>query len=295
MRGRMKSILLPLLVYMISVFVFNEFLIYYVIISSCDWPHLKTTKENDTPLRTMVLADPHLLGEQYGHWFDKLRREWQMYRSYQTALQLLNPDVVFILGDLTDEGKWASSEQWNRYVHRAGEVFFTPKKIRLHMVMGNHDVGFHYDITQSKLNRFLISFQSKNVQVLNIQDNVFVLVNSMGLEEDDCNMCADVESRLQYVSRSLKCSQNKDAESDECATLPQYPPYKPILLQHFPLYRSSDALCQGEDASSGKEYEKYKEKWDVVSRDASTRVILLTYATWQLVARLFLISRMVQH
>ena len=77
-----------------------------------------------------------------------------MYRSYQTALQLLNPDVVFILGDLTDEGKWASSEQWNRYVHRAGEVFFTPKKIRLHMVMGNHDVGFHYDITQSKLNRY---------------------------------------------------------------------------------------------------------------------------------------------
>ena len=37
-------------------------------------------------------------------------REWQMERAFQTALWLLQPEVVFILGDIFDEGKWSSPE-----------------------------------------------------------------------------------------------------------------------------------------------------------------------------------------
>lgn len=37
-------------------------------------------------------------------------REWQMERAFQTALWLLQPEVVFILGDIFDEGKWSSSQ-----------------------------------------------------------------------------------------------------------------------------------------------------------------------------------------
>ena len=37
-------------------------------------------------LRAMFLADTHLLGRRQGHWFDKLRREWQMHRAFQTAM-----------------------------------------------------------------------------------------------------------------------------------------------------------------------------------------------------------------
>ena len=46
----------------------------------------------------MLLADTHLLGPYRGHWFDKLRREWQMHRAFQTAITLHKPEVVFILG-----------------------------------------------------------------------------------------------------------------------------------------------------------------------------------------------------
>lgn len=35
-------------------------------------------------------------------------REWQMERAFQTALWLLKPEIVFILGDIFDEGKWSS-------------------------------------------------------------------------------------------------------------------------------------------------------------------------------------------
>ena len=44
--------------------------------------------------------------------FDKLRREWQMHRGFVTATQLLKPDVTFFLGDLFDEGKWASEQDF---------------------------------------------------------------------------------------------------------------------------------------------------------------------------------------
>lgn len=33
-----------------------------------------------------------------------------MERAFQTALWLLQPEVVFILGDVFDEGKWSSSK-----------------------------------------------------------------------------------------------------------------------------------------------------------------------------------------
>lgn len=48
----------------------------------------------------MLLADVHLLGPYNGHWADKLKREWQMHRAFQTAIQLFHPKVVFILGKM---------------------------------------------------------------------------------------------------------------------------------------------------------------------------------------------------
>lgn len=33
-----------------------------------------------------------------------------MERAFQTALWLLKPEIVFILGDIFDEGKWSSQK-----------------------------------------------------------------------------------------------------------------------------------------------------------------------------------------
>ena len=35
-----------------------------------------------------------------------------MHRGFVTATQLLKPDVTFFLGDLFDEGKWASEQDF---------------------------------------------------------------------------------------------------------------------------------------------------------------------------------------
>ena len=73
----------------------NEFLIYYMVLSSCSYP-----KElpSGPSISAMALADTHLLGSRNGHWFDKLRREWQMHRTFQTAQTIFSPQHVFFLG-----------------------------------------------------------------------------------------------------------------------------------------------------------------------------------------------------
>lgn len=107
-----------LLICVLVIILFCEYIIYYVVIYECTWPLLndkdsfKNGKFIDKAqtLRVMILSDPHLLGSQNGHWFDKLRREWQMKRSFQTAMTFFRPEAVFILGDIFDEGMICSDE-----------------------------------------------------------------------------------------------------------------------------------------------------------------------------------------
>lgn len=92
----------------------------------------------------MLLADTHLLGPFKGHWFDKLRREWQMRRSFQSAVWLHQPDVVFILGDVFDEGQWVNGDYFEIYLRRFHDIFRAPRHIKVYSAVGNHDIGFHY-------------------------------------------------------------------------------------------------------------------------------------------------------
>lgn len=134
-------------------FFFCEYLIYYVVLIQCGWPTLDPRKEDptvsqagaiDKPVRAMFIADTHLLGSREGYWFDKLRREWQMYRAFQTMMIIHRPDVIFILGDIFDEGKWCDSTEFEDYVQRFHSLFYVPNDTYLYVVAGNHDIGFHY-------------------------------------------------------------------------------------------------------------------------------------------------------
>lgn len=152
-----------LLATLFGVILFNEFVVYYIVLYQvgnnicknqrskihwkvnanshfkCNWP----SQLNDS-VKAMILADTHLLGPFKGHWLDKLRREWQMYRTFQSAITIHQPDVVFILGDIFDEGQWVDDTYFQAYVHRFQILFRTSDQIPVYSAIGNHDVGFHY-------------------------------------------------------------------------------------------------------------------------------------------------------
>lgn len=247
-KSSIPFISLPLIVLFVC-----EYLIYVIVQFQCDWPRLG--KHGDG-LHVLFLADTHLLGPFKGHWFDKLRREWQMSTAFATAERLHSPDIVFFLGDVFDEGQWVDQKEYEEYVERFYRLFPTQNP---YVLVGNHDVGFHNIMSNYRtLERFYRSFNLSSSDILRIRGTTFVTLNSMAMENDGCSICKDAENRLKSISKSL------------------LPGEKPFLLQHFPLYRVSDSVCQGED--SAPEHEKtiqFRPKLDCLSKSSSNWLLQL--------------------
>ncbi|XP_005001283.2 metallophosphoesterase 1 isoform X5 [Cavia porcellus] len=298
-----KSLLIwKLMAVVLVALLFCEFLIYYLVIFRCAWPEVAVPapgREQVPVLRAMVLADTHLLGAVQGHWLDKLRREWQMERAFQTALWLLQPEVVFILGDIFDEGKWSSPQAWADDVGRFRKMFRHPAHVQLKVVAGNHDIGFHYwsrscftawcrqvaDCLGPQLLLLTSACRMSGYTVQRFEDVFssqrlfsrkgvnFVMVNSVAMEGDGCSICAVAETKLLEISQWLNCSREARGPS-LCRAGRRLPPSAPILLQHYPLYRASDANCSGPDAAPPDERTvPFTERYDVLSWEASQKLL----------------------
>ncbi|XP_076332462.1 metallophosphoesterase 1-like [Tachypleus tridentatus] len=260
-----------------------EVLIYYIVLLQCSWPTLDPLSaesgilpgQSHTPLRVMLLADTHLLGSRNGHWFDKLRREWQMHRAFQTALTIFSPDVIFILGDVFDEGLWCSDKEFSYYVNRYNSLFYAPEKTNRYVVVGNHDIGFHYSVSKHHKERFERAFNVSSVQFVVIQGNIFIMLNSMAMVGDGCSLCQEAEDQLREVAHFLRCTKGEaHFGCHRYGSLPSYS--RPVFLQHFPMYRESDAICSEPDSAPPLEKNlKFREHWECLSKQASDRIIKL--------------------
>ena len=123
---------IALVIFLILALIFYcEYMIYYLVLWRCKWPVLPKSNQQVSGYKTggkpilyaMFLADPHLLGTRLGHWFDKMRRELQMQRSFSTAYQYFQPEVIFFLGDILDEGKWCGAAEFKDYINRFDMLF----------------------------------------------------------------------------------------------------------------------------------------------------------------------------
>jgi hypothetical protein len=285
-------IIAPILV-IASVFLYNEYLIYYHTLFHCNFP---TLKKPDS-INVMLIADTHLLGSRNGHWFDKLRREWQQYRAYQTANFLLKPNYIIILGDLTDEGKWCGDKEWSYYVNRSKELFSVDETTtKLFILVGNHDVGFHYSLNDHLLQRFNRSFTKQFIDFHQLDDfgntNLnFVLINSMALQNDKCKFCKEAQLQLKQLNLTLNCIKDGDCKNmGKIYNINKNKKYtKPIVFTHFPLHRSSDKMCPFDiDSEPIDQSYNYKANHDCLSLDSTRQVQLLLLVFILLLFKCFL-------
>ncbi|XP_069587138.1 metallophosphoesterase 1 isoform X4 [Ranitomeya imitator] len=133
-------------------------------------------------------------------------------------------------------------------------------------------------MTTHKLNRFEKAFNLTSGKVITRKGINFVLVNSVALEGDNCIICRAAEDQILEVSRQLNCSRKKNhpESAKKCRGVRLLHPSAPILLQHYPLYRKSDSACTGEDSATHEEKKVlFKEKYDVLSQDASQKLLWL--------------------
>ncbi|XP_005105613.1 metallophosphoesterase 1 [Aplysia californica] len=264
-------------------FLYCEVIHYCVVLLQCTWPSLPVSSSprghSKGQLKVMFIADTHLLGFRKGHWFDKLRREWQMKQAFQTSMVIHKPDVVFVLGDLLDEGKWCDDDEFNYHVSRFKSMFAVPQGTELHVVSGNHDEGFHYMITDHKHLRFERSFDSPSVRMLRIKNNIFVLVNSMAMEGDHCTLCTAAEDQLQKIATKLAQLRNcgkRSSSDDSCSEFQGIQYTKPVLLQHFPMYRQSDSVCNTEDSAPPEEKNiPFRLRYDCLDQRSSNQLFSL--------------------
>lgn len=268
----MRAVLIIFLVVL-----YCEFIHYYCVLLWCQWPLLSHQRAESAPvegkpLRVMILGDTHILGKG-GHWFDKLRREWQMTRSFQASMLIYSPEVVFILGDLTDEGQISSTEEFEYHAARFKRMFRTPESTRTEVVVGNHDIGFHYVMTDKKHDRFVKAFDAPAVKLVQIQNIIFVMINSMALEGDGCHICSEAMEKLRDIKWKLKCAKGASDNklvANVCDTMEAFTYSKPIILQHFPMYRASDSNCTTPDRAPPDEIDiPFREKWDCLSREST--------------------------
>uniref|UniRef100_A0AAF5Q245 Calcineurin-like phosphoesterase domain-containing protein n=1 Tax=Wuchereria bancrofti TaxID=6293 RepID=A0AAF5Q245_WUCBA len=205
---------------------YNEYLIYYVTIYvTCSWPVLPSREQQQKEeTRVMILTDIHLLGPRRGHWFDKLRRfAFLFFFLFST-----------ISGDIFDEGTISSQQELTNYVNRFNELFYVPTDVERQCILGNHDIGFHDQISPARLQFLSEHFSRSFADHIVIGGNHFVLLNSMTLERDGCFLCTSTERQIEELSRTFDCTKNVTV----CNTQS-----RPVLLLHFPLYRKSDANC----------------------------------------------------
>ncbi|WAR12430.1 MPPE1-like protein [Mya arenaria] len=262
--------LVRVVVLLLLVLFYCEFLHYYIVLLWCTWPHLASPAHQ--PLRVMIIGDTHILGSN-AHWFDKLRREWQMVRSFQASMLIHRPDVVFVLGDLMDYGTESSTQEFHHHVTRFKEMFDTPAHTHMEVIVGNHDIGFHNMMTPKRHDRFKEAFDTPSIRLVTIRDVNFVLVNSMALEGDGCSICSEAESKLRDIKWQLKCSKGKETGkfvADVCEKIETLKYSNPILLQHFPMYRTSDINCSTPDAAPKDERDiPFRNKIDCISKEST--------------------------
>ncbi|CAD6219324.1 GSCOCG00004914001-RA-CDS [Cotesia congregata] len=280
-----KHYLLEAFIAALCLVVYCEYLIYYVVLAQCSWPDIDSFKADpsikpgileEKPVKIMFIADTHLLGSKTGHWFDKLRREWQMYRTFQTSMVLYKPEIVFFLGDIFDEGARSSEDEFQTYVNRFHSLFSVPKNTYSYVLAGNHDMGFHYAITPYKNQRFINSMKSPNVKRVSIRGTHFILINSMAFEGDGCFLCRPAEVKIHEISKQLKCAKGikSDCAKSGKTIIEKYS--RPILLQHFPMYRESDASCKELDQAPDEiKNIKFRERWDSLSKESSVQLLEL--------------------
>uniref|UniRef100_A0A915PSI0 Calcineurin-like phosphoesterase domain-containing protein n=1 Tax=Setaria digitata TaxID=48799 RepID=A0A915PSI0_9BILA len=227
-----RGVLLVVLSVVSLSFLYNEYLTYFVnIYVTCSWPVSPSGQEET---RVILLTDIHLLGPRRGHWFDKLRREWQMYRSFQSAISLMHPHAVFFLGDLFDESTISTQQDLVNYINRFNELFYVPEDVQRHCILGNHDIGFHDEINPARLQFLSQHFSRSFADHIVVGGNHFVLLNSMTVERDGCPFCTATEYQIEDLSRTFNCTGDVKACNMNS---------RPILLLHIPLYRKSDARC----------------------------------------------------
>lgn len=200
--------------------------------SSCSWPH-----GSDAPIRLMAFGDPQITGSNGK---TSLRKRLDIYGNdhflghiYESMAGHMNPTQIAVMGDLLSS-QWIGDDEFYRRVDRYKQRIFKNPKVDIFNVSGNHDVGYHGEMSPERVERFRNAFGELNFVKYYNNEGVpplrIVVINSLAL--DGPGMSDEYSSEVFTFLSTLR-----DGPSFPGST---------ILLLHVPLKKAS-GICTDEE------------------------------------------------
>lgn len=120
----------------------------------------------DAATRLLLVADPQLLGHLHTAWgplgaLERWDADRFISKTFAVANDYLKPHAVIFLGDLFDEGEWASDEDFRLYVERFFAIFAHLNYNQAIFVPGDNDIGGEgHPVGWAELQRFNSYFRN---------------------------------------------------------------------------------------------------------------------------------------
>lgn len=238
--GESGKLLLVLLATWFVVFYFNETIVPHRAALQCEWPRLSVQhdssnyKDTNTGINVfpeqtniLLIADPQLIDNhtypgRNGPLLKLSQHTVDQYikRNYRALLNKLDPEYIFFLGDLLDNGRGSTDDYFAHEVERFRSVF-PPRQHMYTNLPGNHDIGFGDLIRIDVRDRFTRTFGQPNYSMkINGVDLIMLDTTSLSSTKDIIK-----NPTQHYISQLPE------------KTSPR------ILLTHVPLFRDPQLSC----------------------------------------------------
>ncbi|XP_071732156.1 uncharacterized protein [Rutidosis leptorrhynchoides] len=254
----------------VLLFIFTFLYIFYdnwVQTPSCDVVPSSNNQEieneqMDVNLNVMMVADLLLPGrDSRSGYLDLHFKDYYFTRFFQKSYELLKPDMLILLGDVSAQGAKLSQSKWSTVVQQFHSLLGPFLDLPYHVVPGDRDVGECDSLNEILVNKITRSFpglDSAGCGAFDIGNVNFVSLNTVALLCENNELRFSVEKALERERVELQMDNehtNNMMMESSGITIPRHDlnwrendmssGSGPVLLLHIPLHQTVDRVHDG--------------------------------------------------
>ncbi|KAK1391302.1 Calcineurin-like metallo-phosphoesterase superfamily protein [Heracleum sosnowskyi] len=199
-------------------------------------------------LKVMIVANLLLLVSEAGY-FNFFFRDYYLSKFFKKSSQLLKPDMLLVLGDVSARGAELTRSNWSSVIQQFHSMLGPFLGLPYHVLLGDRDIGGCSDLNSRSVRWISSKFpglDSSGCSAFRISNISFVSLNSVPLLCGDNSIRFSVEKTVETENTELQ-KETEETELKQVAkdvTLKDFSWRKnalssgsgPVLLLHMPLH-----------------------------------------------------------
>ncbi|XP_074380769.1 uncharacterized protein LOC141721661 isoform X1 [Apium graveolens] len=240
-------------------------------------------------LKVMIVANLLLLGSEAGS-FNFFFRDYYLSKFFKKSFQLLKPDMLLVLGDVSARGAELTRSNWSSVIQQFHKMLGPFLDLPYHVLLGDRDIGGCSDLNSRSVSWISSNFpglDSSGCSAFGISNTSFVSLNSVALLCGDNSLRFGVERTVEIESTELQMETEK---TEQLLQVPKDITFKdfswrenvlssgsgPVLLLHMPLHLRPNYRQES------NMYDEYPESmhWDATSTESRGLSGVGPYELW---------------